>query len=53
LSSTKKKWIYLAGVIAFGLAYPGLKANMRESVFFVAAIGYLLLLRLVAEKLGK
>ncbi|MGB3071700.1 MAG: hypothetical protein WBC18_24355 [Ottowia sp.] len=49
----KKRWIYLAGVIVFGLAYAWLKANMRESVFFVAAIGYLLLLRLIAEKLGK
>ncbi len=49
----KKAWIYLAGLVVFGLAYTWLKTMMSEPVFFIAAIGYLLLLRLLAEKLGK
>ena len=49
----KKAWIYLAGVVVFGLAYAWLETKMSEPVFFAGAIGYLLLLRLLAEKLGK
>lgn len=49
----KKAWIYLAGVVVFGLAYAWLKSLMSEPVFFAGAIGYLLLLRLLAEKFGR
>jgi len=48
-----KSWIYLLGVFVLGLAYSWLKTIAGEFVFFAGAIGYLLLLRLVAERLGK
>ena len=41
------------GVIVLGLTYDWLKKQMSEPIFFAAAIGYLLLLRLVAEKFGR
>jgi hypothetical protein len=49
----RKTWIYLAGVVVFGVAYAWLKTMISDPVFFVGAIGYLLLLRFVAEKLGR
>jgi apolipoprotein N-acyltransferase len=49
----KKTWIYLIGVIVFGLSYAWLKTLMSELVFFGVVIGYLVLLRLLAEKFGK
>ena len=49
----KRAWIYLAGVIIFGLAYAWLKMLVSDPVFFAGAIGYLLLLRLLAEKFGR
>jgi hypothetical protein len=49
----KKAWVYIAGVVFFGLAYAWLKTTVSEPVFFASAVGYLLLLRLVAEKIGK
>lgn len=53
LPQMKKFWIYLGGVFTFGLAYEWLQTTMTESVFFAGAIGYLLLLRLTAERLGR
>lgn len=47
-----KNWIYLSGVVAFGLAYSWLKTLASDPIFFSCTIGYLLLLGLVAEKLG-
>lgn len=49
----KKFWIYYLGVAIFALAYAWLKTKMSEPVFLAGAIGYLLLLRLISEKLGK
>lgn len=49
----RKTWIYLAGVVVFGLTYTWLKTIMSEPVFFIGAISYLLLLRFVAERIGK
>ena len=49
----KKIWIYLSGVGVLGLSYEWLKTHVSEPIFFVAAIGYLLLLRFVSEKFGR
>jgi hypothetical protein len=49
-----KAWIYyLVGIMAFGFAYEWLKSIMGQPVFFVGAIIYVLLLRLLAEKFGR
>ena len=45
--------IWLLGIFVLGLVYASLKTIFGEISFFAGAIGYLLLLRLVAERLGK
>ncbi len=49
----KKIWIYMAGVAPFAFFYEQLKALTSGPLFLVAAIAYLLLLRVIAEKFGK
>lgn len=49
----KKFHIWLVGIFVLGLLYAWLKTMVGEISFFAGAIGYLLLLRLVAERLGK
>lgn len=48
----KKGAIYFVGVVLLGLSY-ALKPLVGDPTFFVGAITYLILLRLVAEKVGK
>ena len=49
----KKFHIWLLGVFVLGLLYAWLKTMVGEISFFAGVIGYLLLLRLVAERFGK
>ena len=49
----KKIWIYMLGLLPFALFYEQLKASVSGPVFLVAAVVYLLLVRLVAEKFGR
>lgn len=48
-------WIvYLIGIVLFGLLYEPLKANSGGDVLFVIlAIGYLIILRIMADFLAK
>lgn len=50
---TKKGLIYLAGVVVLGLGYGLLKGMLGDVEFVVAALVYLVGLRLLAEKFGK
>lgn len=49
----KKGLIYLLGVVVLGLAYGGLKKFLGNPLFTFVAIGYLIVLRLLAEKFGR
>jgi hypothetical protein len=49
----KRFGIWLLGIFVLGLTYGWLKQVLDAGVLFAGAAGYLLLLRLVAEKLGK
>ena len=48
----RKGLIYLIGVFVLGLAHGWLRATFSDPVSFAIAIAYLLVLRLLAEKVG-
>lgn len=49
----KRVWIYTLGLLPLAYFYEQLKALVTGPVFLVSAIVYLLLVRLVAEWLGR
>lgn len=49
----RKEYIYITGVVIFGLIYAWLKKITDNPAFFLISLLYLLLLRFVAEKFGK
>lgn len=49
----KKIWIYMLGLLPLALFYEQIKSFASGPIFLVAAVGYLLLIRFVAEKLGR
>lgn len=49
----KKIWIYMLGLLPLALFYEQLKALTSGPVFLISAVVYLLLVRLVAERLGR
>lgn len=49
----KKIWIYMLGLLPLALFYEQLKALASGPVFLISAVVYLLLVRLVAERLGR
>ena len=49
----KKIWVYMLGLLPLALFYEQLKAMGNGPVFLVSVVVYLLLVRLVAEKLGR
>jgi hypothetical protein len=49
----KKIWIYMLGLLPLALFYEQLKGLASGPVFLVSAVVYLLLIRFVAEKLGR
>lgn len=53
LPQMKKIWVYIAGVVPFAFFYEPLKALVSGPLFLAGAITYLLLLRMLAEKVGK
>jgi len=48
-----KKWLFLIGVIAFGLSYEWLKATFETPTFLIISFIYIVLLRILAGKFGK
>lgn len=53
LFAMKKFWIYMIGVAVFAFFYAWLKTVVAQPIFFVAGLAYLVLVGLLAEKLGK
>lgn len=49
----KKIWIYMLGLMPLAFFYEQLKALTNGPVFLVSVAVYLLLVRIVAEKLGR
>lgn len=49
----KKFWIYTIGVALLGLFYFQFKAAFGGPVFLAGSILYLLVVRMLAERLGK
>jgi hypothetical protein len=49
----RKLWVYTAGVLPLGFFSERLQATLGTPIFLVCAVGYLLLLRLLAERFGK
>lgn len=49
----KKIWIYVLGMLPFALFYEQLRALTAGPVFLASSVVYLLLVRLVAEKIGR
>lgn len=49
----RKLWIYTAGVLPLGFFSERLQAALGTPLFLGAALAYVLLLRLLAERFGK
>lgn len=54
IMTVKKQYIYISGIIVFGIIYYQLKSIFDEKwVFALISLIYLVALRTFAEKLGK
>lgn len=53
MPEVKKIWIYMLGLLPLALFYAQLKGLASGPVFLVSAVVYLLLIRFIAEKLGR
>jgi hypothetical protein len=49
----RKLWIYTVGVVPLGFFSERLQAALGTPTFLVCVLAYLLLLRLLAERVGK
>lgn len=53
MPEVKKIWIYMLGLLPLALFHAQLKGLASGPVFLVSAVVYLLLIRFIAEKLGR